>query len=142
VCPPPRGGVAEDGGQEWFPSQFIDRRVGNSDDTRRAGNGAQQRDLSHAFAAAAVPQQVAILHHVELAGGDGIVRIAFVALADENPPAGTSTGASAAARPSSAGAARLVVTAVDATTAAAYAANGMCAAIAAAVAPIAAACTR
>src|SRR5262245_52216119 len=59
------GGVAEHRGQEGFPGEPVHRAAGLRDDTGRAEDGAQQRDLPDSLAAPAAPQETPVPDDVE-----------------------------------------------------------------------------
>ena len=72
--------MAQDRGQEGFPVEPVHGCGRVRDHAGRAGDGAQEGDLPGSFAAAAPPQEVAILPDVELARRDRIVGVALIAL--------------------------------------------------------------
>ena len=80
----PGRGVPEHRGQELVPVQPVDGGGGAGADRRGPRDGVQQRDLSHALAAAESPQLMPILDGLELARGDRIVSVGRISLPDQN----------------------------------------------------------
>jgi hypothetical protein len=84
VCSSLSGGMAQYRGQEGFPVEPVHGCGRVRDHAGRARDGAREGDLPDSFAAAAPPQEVAILPDVELARRDRIVGVALIALLDQD----------------------------------------------------------
>src|SRR5215831_12623340 len=88
VCLALGGGVAEYGGQEGFSVEFVDGRGGVRGDGGGARDVAEQGDLADSLAASAAAQELPVVLDVEFPGGDGVVGVAAVALADQGGAGG------------------------------------------------------
>ena len=77
-------GVPQHRRQEGLPVELVHGRGGVRSDGRRARDGVQQRDLPDALAAPAPAQDMPVLAYIELTGGDGVVGIARLTLADQH----------------------------------------------------------